>query len=69
MGVRDTGKVQNWTVAKSQIVLVLVLDKTFALVDSKFHFQSSTNELRLLISSAFSGKQELTERRFLLHGL
>ena len=32
MGVGDIGKVPNRKVAKSQIVLVLVLDKSFALI-------------------------------------
>ena len=31
MGVRNTGKVPNQKVAKSRIVLILVLDETFAL--------------------------------------
>ena len=58
IGVRNTGKVPNQKVAKSLIVLGLVLGKSFALVylshDGRFHPKNNTNQLRLLVSSTFS---------------
>ena len=66
MDVRNTGKVPNWKVAKSRIVLILVLGKSFALEylsrDSKFHSKNNTNKLHLLVSSTFSGSKESTKR-------
>ena len=63
MGVRETGKVPNRKVAKSWIVLVL--NKSFALIYlsrySKSHSKNNTNELFLLVSSAFSGRKESTK--------
>ena len=78
VGIRNTGKVPNWKVAKSQIVLlnlvlvlVVIVDKRFALVslscDSRFHYTNNTNELPLLMSSAFLVlEQDLTKSRFLI---
>ena len=71
MDIRNTGKVLNRKVAKSHFVLVLVLDTSFALVqlsrDSRLHSKNNTDELSLLVSSAFSVlKQESTEPQFSL---
>ena len=61
MGVNDAGKVWNQKVAKSQIVLILLLlvlpvkyfIPPYLSHGSRYYSTNSMNELRLLISSAF----------------